>query len=64
MTWVLRDSVIDALALDDEVRDQAQAMAGESARGRTGACCSTLRAYRCAPYREPSAVHDAPCPTP
>ena len=31
MTWVLRDSVIDALALDDEVRDQAQAMAGESA---------------------------------
>ena len=31
MTWMLRDSVIDALALDDEVRDQAQAMAGESA---------------------------------
>ena len=31
MTWVLRDSVIDALALPDEVRDQAQAMAGESA---------------------------------
>ena len=30
MTWVLRDSVIDPLDLDDEVKDQAVAIAGES----------------------------------
>ena len=31
VTWVLRDSVIDPLDLDDEVKDQAVAIAGESA---------------------------------
>ena len=31
MTWTLQDSVIDPLDLDDDVKDQAVAIAGESA---------------------------------
>ena len=35
MTWVIRDSVIDPLDVDDEVRDQAVALAGEKSVSMT-----------------------------